>query len=94
MTENIMSRIFTVFVVVTLLLAQFGLATTGDLVISGRHYRNPSGCYAVLSSDALIINDTPIEATSYSDKDCEGTKKSIPAGFKGKIRNIQSIYIA
>ncbi|KFH74249.1 hypothetical protein MVEG_01462 [Podila verticillata NRRL 6337] len=89
-----MHRAFTAFVVATLFLASFGSATKGDLVISGIHHRDPSGCYPVSSSDALIINDTKVQATAYSDKDCVGTTTPIPAGHNGKIKNILSIQIA
>ncbi|KAG0045619.1 hypothetical protein BGZ83_009204 [Gryganskiella cystojenkinii] len=89
-----MYRAFTAFVVATLFLAQFGSATTGDLVISGEHHRNPSGYFTVFSSNALIVNDTPVQATAYSDKDCKGTTTPLPAGFTGTFKFIQSVQIA
>ncbi|KAF9278743.1 hypothetical protein BGZ68_008361, partial [Mortierella alpina] len=89
----IMNRSFAAFIAATVFLASFGSATTGDLVISGRHYRNPSGCYPVYSSNALVINNTPVEATAYSDNKCKGTATPIPAGHNGKIENILSIQI-
>ncbi|KAF9934207.1 hypothetical protein FBU30_002900 [Linnemannia zychae] len=86
-------RVFTIFIVATLFLAQFGLAASGDLVISGHHYRNPKGCYVVVSDPALIINDTPVSATGYSDAECKGSTTHIPAGFRGKLPGLKSINI-
>ncbi|KAK3820657.1 MAG: hypothetical protein JOS17DRAFT_755371 [Linnemannia elongata] len=87
-------RTFTAFVVATLLLARLGSATTGELVISGRHYRKPQGCYAVSSDPALILNYTPVEATGYSEADCQGNTTPIPSGHNGKISGLKSIHIA
>ncbi|KAF9904230.1 hypothetical protein EC991_002933 [Linnemannia zychae] len=86
-------RAFTTFVVATLLLAQLGSATTGELVISGRHYRKPHGCYPVSSDPALILNNTPVEATGYSEADCQGSTTSIPSKFNGRIPGLKSVHI-
>ncbi|KAF9114013.1 hypothetical protein BGX30_006747 [Mortierella sp. GBA39] len=86
-------RAFTSFVVVTLLLAQLGSATTGELVISGRHYRKPQGCYAVSSDPSLILNNTPVEATGYSEANCQGNITPIPSGHSGQIPGLKSVHI-
>ncbi|GJJ76112.1 hypothetical protein EMPS_08471 [Entomortierella parvispora] len=88
-----MYRTVTAFVLATMLLAQMCSATTGELVISGHHYRDPKDCFIVQSSDALVLNHTPLQATAYSENDCKGTARAIAAGFEGKIQNIKSISI-
>ncbi|KAG0065631.1 hypothetical protein BGZ89_008087 [Linnemannia elongata] len=92
-TITMLYRASIAFVVATLLLAQLGSATSGDLVISGRHYRKPHGCYAVSSDPALILNNTPVEATGYSEANCQGDTTLIPGGHNGRIPGLKSIHI-
>ncbi|MBO8198519.1 hypothetical protein JW613_09395 [Streptomyces smyrnaeus] len=55
-------------------------AANGYLLIDGKRYVDPSGCYE-LPQDAEVENHTDQPADVYSDGNCEGqVMETIPAG--------------
>ncbi|MEH6375299.1 hypothetical protein V7793_13330 [Streptomyces sp. KLMMK] len=55
-------------------------AASGQLVLNGRAFTNPSGCYRNLNAPLSIQNRTRTVAFVHSSPDCTGPAEPVPAG--------------
>ncbi|MCQ8771137.1 hypothetical protein [Streptomyces telluris] len=55
-------------------------AASGQLVLNGRAFTNPSGCYRNLNAPLSVQNRTRTVAFVHSSPDCTGPAQSVPAG--------------
>ncbi|MBH1932975.1 hypothetical protein I5Q34_01485 [Streptomyces sp. AV19] len=55
-------------------------ASSGELVLNGRVFTNPSGCFRNLNAPLSVQNRTRTMVFVHSSPDCTGPAQSIPAG--------------
>jgi hypothetical protein len=73
--------------------SQTAQAATGDLVINGQHYQNPSGCYPV-SGSASIQNNTDARVTLHPDPACSGPENGwISPGGSGTLMPVYGVKV-
>ncbi|MDJ1137250.1 hypothetical protein [Streptomyces iconiensis] len=72
---------------------QSAQAATGELVINGQRYQNPSGCYPV-PGQASIENHTDARITLYMDAGCAGSLAgTINAGGGATLAPVYGVYV-
>ncbi|MFF3116176.1 hypothetical protein ACFVSN_44190 [Kitasatospora sp. NPDC057904] len=54
-------------------------AASGDLVLNGRIFANPSGCYRELNAPLSVQNRTGTVAYVFASRDCTGPAQTVPA---------------
>ncbi|MEU5428918.1 hypothetical protein AB0H73_25470 [Streptomyces olivoreticuli] len=54
-------------------------STSGDLVLNGRIFTNPSGCYRELNAPLSVQNRTGTVAYVFTSRDCTGPAQTVPA---------------
>ena len=55
-------------------------AANGELVLNGRVFFNPSGCYRELNAPLSVENRTSTVAYVFTSRDCTGPAQTVPPG--------------
>ncbi|MEV4443127.1 hypothetical protein AB0K09_29790 [Streptomyces sp. NPDC049577] len=56
------------------------LAASGQLVLNGRSFTDPSGCYRNLNAPLAVQNHTRTVAFVHTTRDCTGPAQTVPPG--------------
>ncbi|KNB50495.1 hypothetical protein [Streptomyces caatingaensis] len=67
-------------VVVSLAVPGSASAASGELVLNGRTFTNPSGCYRNLDAPLSVQNRTRGVVFVHNSADCTGPARAVPAG--------------
>ncbi|MEV8529271.1 hypothetical protein AB0451_34875 [Streptomyces sp. NPDC052000] len=69
-------------------------AASGDLILNGRVFANPSGCYRELNAPLSVQNRTGTVAYIFASRDCTGPAQVVPARQSGSSAGGHSVRIS
>ncbi|MCC3770939.1 hypothetical protein [Streptomyces sp. UNOC14_S4] len=68
-------------------------AASGQLVLNGRVFTDPSGCYRNLNAPLSVQNRTRTVAFVHTTPDCTGPAQMVPAGQSMSAATGHSVHI-
>ncbi|RLV10199.1 hypothetical protein CTZ27_02935 [Streptomyces griseocarneus] len=68
-------------------------AASGQLVLNGRVFTDPSGCYRNLNAPLSVQNHTRTVAFVHTTQDCTGPAQTVPAGQSVSAASGRSVHI-